>query len=74
MSEFLTAAEKAAIHAVASRIHDDTQLEAAKAAFDRHAPLHGIDACIELQFMSEVLNPVPDLLLRARYRAAVQAT
>lgn len=31
----------------------------------------GIDACFELQFMSKVLAPVPDLLLRSKYRVAV---
>ncbi|WP_080430123.1 hypothetical protein [Burkholderia ubonensis] len=74
MSDFLTVAEKAAIRAVACNCNDSAQLQTAKAAFDRHAPIHGADACVELQFMSEVLAPVPDLLLRARYRAAVQAT
>ncbi|KUE86362.1 hypothetical protein ASL20_23125 [Cupriavidus necator] len=48
-----------------------TQLEAAQAAFDRAVREHGADSCVELQFMAEVLAPVPDLLLRSRYRAAV---
>ncbi|WP_080403939.1 hypothetical protein [Burkholderia ubonensis] len=74
MSEFLTVAEKAAIRAVACNCHDAAQLDTAKSAFERHAPTHGVDSCVELQFMSEILAPVPDLLLRARYRAAVQAT
>lgn len=69
MSEILTDAERAAIRAVAAK--DKTQLDAARAAFQRAAPKHGIDACIELRFMSEVLAPVPDLLLRSQYRAAV---
>lgn len=68
-STILTEAERTAIRAVASK--DKTQLAAARAAFDRAAPAHGINACPELQFMSEVLSPAPDLLLRAQYRAAV---
>lgn len=47
------------------------QIDAARAAFDRAAPKHGVHACVELQFMAEVLAPVPDLLLRSQYRAAV---
>ncbi|RQQ47603.1 hypothetical protein [Burkholderia stagnalis] len=69
MSEILTEAEEAAIRAVA--LGEKAQLDAARAAFDRAAPKYGIDACVELQFMSEVLAPIPDLLLRSKYRAAV---
>ncbi|WP_175011289.1 hypothetical protein [Burkholderia lata] len=69
MSEILTEEERAAIRAVAAK--DKTQLDAARAAFDRAASVHGVDACVELQFMAEVLAPVPDLVLRSRYRDAV---
>ncbi|MGK8198488.1 hypothetical protein [Burkholderia cepacia] len=69
MESFLSDAERAAIRAVASG--DKTQLAEARTAFDRAAPKHSVDACVELQFMAEVLAPVPDLLLRSRYRAAV---
>ncbi|WP_175958385.1 hypothetical protein [Burkholderia sp. BCC0405] len=69
MESFLSEDERAAIRAVA--FGDKTQLAVARAAFDRAAPKHGVDACVELQFMAEVLAPVPDLLLRSRYRAAV---
>lgn len=69
MSEILTDAERAAIRAVAAQ--DKTQLDAARAAYARAAPRHGVDSCVELQFMSEVLAPIPDLLLRSRYRATV---
>ncbi|KVL32192.1 hypothetical protein WS98_21895 [Burkholderia territorii] len=69
MSEILTEAEKSSIRAVAAG--DKAQIEAARAAFNRAAPTHGLDACVELQFMAEVLAPVPDLLLRSQYRAAV---
>lgn len=69
MSEILTEAEKSSIRAVAAG--DKAQIEAARAAFNRAAPEHGVDACAELQFMAEVLAPVPDLLLRSQYRAAV---
>ena len=69
MSEILTDAERAAIRAVAAK--DKTQLEVARAAFLRATAKHGSGACVELRFMSEVLAPAPDLLLRAQYRAAV---
>lgn len=69
MSEVLTDAERLAIQAVAAG--DKAQLEAARSAFQRAAPSHGIESCVELQFMVEVLAPVPDLLLRSQYRAAV---
>ncbi|WP_042974559.1 hypothetical protein [Burkholderia sp. AU4i] len=69
MSEILTEAEKAAIRAVAAG--DKESVNAARAAFDRAAPKHGVSACVELQFMGEMLAPVPDLLLRSQYRAAV---
>ncbi|KVH78742.1 hypothetical protein WJ41_35115 [Burkholderia ubonensis] len=69
MEAILSEAERAAIRAVASG--DKTQLPMARAAFDRAAPKHGVGACVELQFMAEVLAPVPDLLLRSQYRAAV---
>ncbi|WP_420213396.1 hypothetical protein ACN8ZM_39955 (plasmid) [Burkholderia aenigmatica] len=71
MNEILTRAERASIRAVAAQ--DKTQLEAARAAFDRAAPKHGIASCVELQFMAEVFAPVPDLLLRSQYRKAVLA-
>ncbi|MBN3729388.1 hypothetical protein [Burkholderia sp. Tr-20390] len=69
MTEILTDAERAAIRAVASG--DKAQVDAARAAFNRATPLHGVSACVELQFMSELLAPTPDLLLRSQYRAAV---
>ncbi|MDF0506499.1 hypothetical protein POK33_37735 [Burkholderia cenocepacia] len=69
MSEILSEAEKSSIRAVAAG--NKAQIDAARAAFNRAAPEHGIDACVELQFMAEVLAPVPDLLLRSQYRAAV---
>ncbi|WP_321882739.1 hypothetical protein [Burkholderia cepacia] len=69
MSEILSEAEKSSIRAVAAG--DKAQIDAARAAFNRAALEHGIDACVELQFMAEVLAPVPDLLLRSQYRAAV---
>ncbi|KVT75819.1 hypothetical protein WT25_02635 [Burkholderia territorii] len=69
MEEILSEAERTAIRAVASG--DKARLPAARAAFNRAAPEHGITACVELQFMAEVLAPVPDLLLRSQYRAAV---
>ncbi|AVA38091.1 hypothetical protein Cmtc_59170 [Cupriavidus sp. TKC] len=69
MSTILTEAERVAIRGLASG--DKTQLEAAQGAFNRAARQHGVDSCVELQFMAEVLAPVPDLLLRSQYRAAV---
>ncbi|WP_082079972.1 hypothetical protein [Cupriavidus basilensis] len=69
MSTILTEAERVAIRGLASG--DKARLEAAQAAFDRAAQQNGVDSCVELQFMAEVLAPVPDLLLRSRYRAAV---
>lgn len=69
MTEILTRDERNAIRALASG--DKEQIDAARAAFDRAAPKHGVHACVELQFMAEVLAPVPDLLLRSQYRAAV---
>lgn len=69
MEAILCEAERAAIRAVASG--DKTKLPVARAAFDRAAPKHGAGSCVELQFMAEVLAPVPDLLLRSQYRAAV---
>jgi hypothetical protein len=69
MTSILTNVERAAIRALASG--DKTQLRVAREAFDRAAPKHGVSCCVELQFMAEVLAPVPDLTLRSRYRAAV---
>ncbi|HDR9068230.1 TPA: hypothetical protein QDA90_003538 [Burkholderia vietnamiensis] len=69
MEAILSEAERAAIRAVAAG--DKTQLPDARAAFDRAVPTHGVGACVELQFMAEVLAPVPDLLLRSQYRSAV---
>ncbi|HDR9501211.1 hypothetical protein [Burkholderia pyrrocinia] len=69
MSERLSEAEQVAVRAVASG--DKAQQDTACAAFNRAAPKYGIDACFELQFMSKVLAPVPDLLLRSKYRVAV---
>jgi hypothetical protein len=69
VSTILTEAERVAIRGLASG--DKTQLEAAQGAFNRAARQHGVDSCVELQFMAEVLAPVPDLLLRSQYRAAV---
>lgn len=68
MSEILTEVERDAIRALARG--DKTQSGAARAAFDRAAPKHGIESCVELRFMAEVLAPVPDLMLRSQYRAA----
>lgn len=67
--QILTDAERVAIRAVAS--DDQSQLDAASRAFDRAAPLHSVASCIELQFMSEVLAPIPDLILRSQYRKAL---
>jgi len=69
MTTILTDVERAAICRVAAG--DKAFLDDARAAFHRAAPKHSIEACVELQFMSEVLAPVPDLLLRAKYRKAV---
>ena len=69
MSTILTEAERVAIRGLASG--DKTQFEAAQGAFNRAARQHGVDSCVELQFMAELLAPVPDLLLRSQYRAAV---
>jgi hypothetical protein len=67
--QILTDAERLAIRAVAGG--DRSQLDAASRAFDRAVPLHGVASCIELQFMAEVLAPVPDLVLRSQYRKAL---
>ncbi|WP_020203540.1 hypothetical protein [Cupriavidus sp. WS] len=69
MNTILTIAERTAIRGLAAG--DKAQLETARVAYDRAAREHGIDSCVELQFMAEVLAPVPDLLLRSQYRAAV---
>ncbi|MBE2968155.1 hypothetical protein IMT09_08580 [Burkholderia cepacia] len=69
MSEILSEAEQVDVRAVASG--DKAQLNTACAAVNRAAPKYGIDACVELQFNSNVLAPVPDLLLRSKYRVAV---
>jgi hypothetical protein len=69
MSDILTEAERNAIRAVAGG--DQTLVAKARAAFDRAAPRHGVESCVELRFMAEVLAPVPDLMLRSQYRAAV---
>lgn len=69
MDGILTEAEQAAIRAVAAG--DKEQLEVARAAFNRAAPKHCVSVCVALQFMAEVLSPVPDLSLRSQYRAAV---
>ncbi|MFP3507520.1 hypothetical protein [Burkholderia sp. SIMBA_062] len=50
MSEILTEAEKSSIRGVAAG--DKAQIEAARATFNRAAPEHGVDACVELQFMA----------------------
>ncbi len=67
--QILSEDERQAIRAVADG--DRSQLECARRAFHRAAPRHGIASCVELQFMSEVLTPVPDLLLRSSYRRAL---
>lgn len=67
MAEIFTEIERDAICALARG--DKTQLEVAIAAFNRAAPGHGIESCAELKFMAEVLAPVPDLMLRSKYRA-----
>lgn len=69
METILTADERAAIRSVAAG--DKVKLPEARAAFIRAAQEHSVDACVELQFMAEVLAPIPDLLLRRRYRQAV---
>ncbi|MEX3693873.1 hypothetical protein AB3X91_33700 [Paraburkholderia sp. BR14263] len=69
MTAILTDAERTAIRRLAAG--DKAMLDDARAAFDRAAQVHGPHACVELQFMSEMLAPVPDLLLRAQYRAVV---
>ncbi len=67
--QILSEAERQAIRAVAEG--DRSQLDYARRAFHRAAPQHGVASCVELQFMSEVLTPVPDLLLRSDYRRAL---
>jgi hypothetical protein len=67
--QILSEAERQAIRAVADG--DRSQLDSARRAFYRAAPRHGVACCIELQFMSEVLTPIPDLLLRSSYRRAL---
>lgn len=69
MTQILSDNERHAIHAVVAG--DKSKLDSARAGFHRAAPAHGVSACVELQFMSEVLAPVPDLSLRAAYRIAV---
>ncbi|WP_084545954.1 hypothetical protein [Cupriavidus malaysiensis] len=69
MIAILSDVERTAIRNLAAG--DRSQLPLATAAFERAAREFGVDACVELQFMSEVLAPTPDLLLRARYPAAV---
>ncbi|WP_321967189.1 hypothetical protein [Burkholderia cepacia] len=69
METILTADERSAIRAVAAG--NKEKFSEARAAFDRAAQVHGVDACVELQFMAEVLAPTPDLLLRRRYREAL---
>ncbi|TES99623.1 hypothetical protein [Burkholderia cepacia] len=69
METIMSETERAAIRAVAAG--DKARLPDARAAFDRASRTHGVEACVELQFMAEVLAPVPDLLLRSQYRAAV---
>lgn len=64
--QILSEVERQAIRAVAEG--DRSQLDSARRAFHRAAPRHGVASCVELQFMSEVLTPVPDLLLRSNYR------
>lgn len=65
----LSESEVQAIRALAAG--DKSQLPAATQAFERAATVHGSSACVELEFMSEILSPAPDLLLRARYRKAL---
>lgn len=67
--QILSELERLAIRAVADG--DRSQLDVARRAFRRAAPRHGVASCVELQFMSEVLTPVPDLLLRSSYRRAL---
>lgn len=66
----LTDSEVRCIRALACG--DKTQLAAATLAYNRAAAVHGSDACVELEFMREFLAPVPDLMLRARYRASLK--
>ncbi|WP_250511525.1 hypothetical protein [Caballeronia sp. GACF4] len=67
--QILTDLERQAIRAVAAG--DRSQLDAARRAFHRAAPHNGVASCVDLQFMSEVLTPVPDLLLRSKYRKEI---
>jgi hypothetical protein len=69
MATILTVAERGAIRAVAAG--DTAKLDTARAAFHRAAPAHGVQACVELQFMAEALAPAPDLPLLSQYREAV---
>lgn len=41
--------------------------------YNRYLPTLGARGCIEMQYMSEVLNPVPDTILRAIYREEMVA-
>lgn len=67
--QILSEVERQAIRAVAEG--DRSQLDCARRAFHRAAPRYGVASCVELQFMSEVLTPVPDLLIRSNYRRAL---
>lgn len=63
-SSTLTDTERLAVYALANG--DRAALPAAAAAFERCGA--SCEDSPEMRFMSEVLAPVPDLLLRARYR------
>lgn len=69
MNRILAIGERAAIRRLVAG--DITQREAARAAFERAARVHGVDFCVERQCMAEVLAQVPNLHLRSNYRAAV---
>jgi hypothetical protein len=66
--QILSEAERQAVRVVADG--DRSQLDSARRAFHRAAPCQEVASCVELQFVSEVLTPVPDLLLRSNYRRA----
>lgn len=68
----LTSLERATIRAFADG--ETTRRDEAVAAYRRVAQGGGLNTCAAMRFMSEVLNPVPDLGLRARYRQELLAT
>jgi hypothetical protein len=65
-SHVLTDAERQAIRAFAEG--DESQIAKAAQAYWGNVFLRGPQSCLELQFMSQVLTPGPDLVLQAKYR------